>query len=74
MNTIIIIYLIGVLVNLLALTVVFYKEYQEFSEITLFELIGGCIFACGSFPNFILVILGEVLDLDNKDRVIFKKE
>lgn len=72
MNTFVIIYLIGVLINLLLFALIFYKEYQENSQITLFKLIIGCVFACGSFPN--LVILIYVLDSEYKDVIIFKKK
>lgn len=77
MDTIIIIYLIGVLINLLVLTIVFYKKYQEGEEIRVFTIIGGCIISCMSFlvlvPLAFIVIISEDDD-DWINVVVFKKK
>lgn len=70
-----IIYLIGVVINLLILIVILYKKYQEGEEIRIFTIIGGCIASCGSL--FILLMLTFlVLICSKSDKinvVVFKK-
>ena len=77
MSTTNIIYLIGVVINLLILIVILYKKYQEGEEIRIFTIIGGCLVSCLSFLVIIIltfVVLISDTDDDWINVVVFKKK
>lgn len=74
MNTIIIIYLIGVLVNTIIFIILFYKDYNKNDKktaITLSDLFSGILFSLGSFTSFIIILS---VFISNSDKIILRKK